>query len=248
MTVRSLRTGPGTARKLAINRLKERAPVDSAAIDRFLARNEVPIVEGARCTFLFRGEADEVFHVQRIVGLPDRMPMRRLWGSDLWYLVLELPHGSRVEYQIEIRRGDHHERFNDPLNPRIAHSPMGSSSVCHATGYVTPDWVLPDPDARHGELTELIIQSTALRRACAARRRRIRHQRLPGHRPDVRNTRAVRCATRGGPCARIAADHGSGREPHLRRASVVHRVQVQPDELEAGLVLVATASAQHERR
>jgi enterochelin esterase-like enzyme len=166
VTVRSLRAGAATTRKLAINRLKDRAPVDSAAIDRFLARHEVPIVEGTRCTFLYRGEADEVFLVQRIVGLPDRMRMRRLWGSDLWYLVLELPHGSRVEYQIEVRHGDYHERFNDPLNPRIAHSPMGSSSVCHATGYVTPDWALPDPDARPGELTELIIQSTALRRAC----------------------------------------------------------------------------------
>ena len=92
MTIGAIRTGAAT-RKLAINRLKERAPVDAAAIDRFVARHEIPIVEGPRCTFLYRGEADEVFLVQRIVGLPDRMPMRRLWGSDLWYLVLELPRG-----------------------------------------------------------------------------------------------------------------------------------------------------------
>ena len=55
-----------------------------AAVDRFLARNEVPIVEGDRCTFLWRGEADEVYLVQRIVGLPDKLPLRRLWGTDLW--------------------------------------------------------------------------------------------------------------------------------------------------------------------
>ncbi len=152
--------------KLAINRLKERAPVDPAAIDRFIAQHDVPIVEGARCTFLYRGQADEVFLVQRILGLPDRMPMRRLWGSDLWYLVLELPYGSRVEYQIEVRRGDHHERFNDPLNPNVSHSPVGSSSVCHAAGYETPDWAQPDPDARPGELTEMVVQSRALRRDC----------------------------------------------------------------------------------
>ena len=30
------------------------------AVDRFLARHEVPIVEDGRCTFLWRGEADEV--------------------------------------------------------------------------------------------------------------------------------------------------------------------------------------------
>jgi enterochelin esterase-like enzyme len=167
VTVRSLPTGAATTRKLAINRLKERAPVDAAAIDRFLARHDVPILEGSRCTFLYRGEADEVFVVQRIVGLPDRMPMRRLWRGDLWYLVLELPEGSRIEYQIEVRRGEYLERHNDPLNPNLSHSPMGSSSVCFAHGYTTPDWVLPDPDARPGELLpELVVPSRALRRDC----------------------------------------------------------------------------------
>ena len=67
-------------RRLAINRLKDRKPLDAAAVDRFLARHEVPIVEGSRCTFLFRGEADEVFVVQRIVGLPELLPLRRLRG------------------------------------------------------------------------------------------------------------------------------------------------------------------------
>ena len=89
-------------------------------------------------------------------GCPTGIPMRRLHGTDLWYLVLELPQGSRVEYQIEIRRGDHYERFNDPLNEKRSHSPMGSSSVCFGAGYETPDWVLPDPDARPGELRELV--------------------------------------------------------------------------------------------
>jgi enterochelin esterase-like enzyme len=152
--------------KLAINRLKERKPVDAAVVDRFLARHEVPIVEGTRCTFLFRGEADEVYLVQRIVGLPERMPLRRLHGTDLWYFVVELPEGSRVEYQIEVRRGEHYERFNDPLNPKVSHSPVGSSSVCFAHGYATPDWTLPDADARPGELTEVVVRSRAMRRDC----------------------------------------------------------------------------------
>ena len=86
------------------------------------------MVEGDRCTFLWRGEADEAWVCQRIVGLPDRIPMRRVHGTDLWYLVLELPEGSRVEYQIEIRRGEHYERFNDPLNEKRSHGPVGSSS------------------------------------------------------------------------------------------------------------------------
>ncbi|MBV9095330.1 MAG: hypothetical protein JO132_15875 [Streptosporangiaceae bacterium] len=155
-----------TGRKLAINRLRERRPLDAAAVDRFLARHEVPIVEGARCTFAYRGEADEVSLVHRIVGLPDHLPLRRLHGTDLWYGMLELPEGSRVEYQLEVTRGGHRERINDPLNPRLAHSPMGSSSVCYAQGYVTPDWTMPDPEARQGSLTDLVVPSRALRRDC----------------------------------------------------------------------------------
>jgi enterochelin esterase-like enzyme len=157
-------SAPRLTGRLAINKLKDRKPLDGAAIDRFLARHDVPIVEGARCTFLFRGEGDEVHLVQRILGLPNRLALRRLWHTDLWYLVLELPEGSRVEYQIEITRGDHHERINDPLNPKLSHSPVGSSSVCFATGYTTPEWALPDPEARPGELTSLVLRSRALRR------------------------------------------------------------------------------------
>jgi enterochelin esterase family protein len=155
-----------TAPKLAINRLRERRPLDAAAVDRFLARHEVPVVEGARCTFLYRGEADEVLLVNRIFGLPDHLALRRLRGTDLWYLVLELPEGSRVEYQLEVVRGGQHERFNDPLNPRLAHSPVGSSSVCYAHGRVVPDWTGFDPEARPGALVDMMVPSRALRRDC----------------------------------------------------------------------------------
>jgi len=162
----STRSIPPSGGRLAINRLKERAPVDAEAVDRFLTKHEVPIVEGLRCTFLFRGEADEVHLVQRIVGMPHRMPLRRLRGADLWYLVLELPAGSRIEYQLEVRRGDHVERIKDPLNPHVSHSPMGSSSVCFGHGYQTPEWTQPHPDARPGELTQITVRSRVLRRDC----------------------------------------------------------------------------------
>jgi enterochelin esterase family protein len=155
-----------TGRKLAINRLRDRRPLDPAAVDRFLARHEVPIVEGPRATFVYRGEADEVLLVHRIFGLPDHLPLRRLRGTDLWYVVLELPEGSRVEYQLEVARGGQRERINDPLNTHLAHSPVGSSSVCYASGYRVPDWTRPDPEARPGSLTDLVVPSRALRRDC----------------------------------------------------------------------------------
>ncbi|HKH55437.1 MAG TPA: hypothetical protein VKA58_08285, partial [Propionibacteriaceae bacterium] len=129
--------GSGTSR-LAINQLQQ-GFVDEAAVDRFLAGREVPIVEGRHCTFLFRGEADEVSLAQRIVGLPSRLPMRRVATTTLWYVVLRVPERSRINYQIEVRRGEHVERINDPLNPKFSHSPFGAISVCFTFGYITPE-------------------------------------------------------------------------------------------------------------
>jgi enterochelin esterase family protein len=153
--------------ELAINRLRRRIGIDAAAVDKFLAGHEVPLVEGRFCTFLYRGEADEVRLAQRIVGLPDRLPMRRLPGTDLWYVILEVPEGSRIEYQLEVCREGRVESHNDPLNPKLSYSPVGSSSVCFGPGYVTPDWTVPDPAAPAGQLTDLVLQSRALGRDCA---------------------------------------------------------------------------------
>src|SRR5262249_47308213 len=50
------------------------------------------------------------------------------------------------------------------LNPRVAHSPVGSSSVCYARGHEIPDWTQPDPEARPGSLADLSVSSRALRR------------------------------------------------------------------------------------
>jgi enterochelin esterase-like enzyme len=162
VTVRLAPAGRG----LAIDALRRRITVDSAQVDGFLARHGAPIVEGRYCTFLYRGEADEVRLAQRVVGLPDRLPLRRVPGTDLWYLVLDVPDGSRLEYQFEVRRGDHYECHNDPLNPKVSYSPLGSSSVCFAHGYATPDWTVPDPQAPPGRLTDLVVASRALDRDC----------------------------------------------------------------------------------
>lgn len=152
------------ATKLAINRLREHRQLDDAAIERFLTRHEFPIVEGSRCTFAAWVQADAVYLRHRVVGLPDDLPLRRIEGTDLWYVVVEIPAESRVEYQFEVRRGDEWERFNDPRNPRIARSPVGDSSVCYGLGYHVPDWALPDDEARPGELLEMEVRSQAQRR------------------------------------------------------------------------------------
>jgi enterochelin esterase-like enzyme len=151
--------------RLAINQL-QRAGVDEVMVDRFLAEHDVPIVEGRHVTFLFRGEADEVYLAQRILGLPHRLAMRRISGTTLWFIVLKVPAGSRINYQLEVRRGDNIERFNDPLNPKLSHSPFGAASVCFAYGYTTPEWTFHDPSAAPGELIELLVESRVLERDC----------------------------------------------------------------------------------
>ncbi len=152
-------------RKLAINRLMERHPIDGAAIDRFIERYGAPIVEDDRATFLWRGEADQVMVRHRVVGLPDPLPLRRIRDTDLWYVTIELPAGSRVEYQFELVWGEHRESYvNDPLNPKLANGPFGASSAVAATGYEVPEWSRPDPEARRGELVEQVLKSKALRR------------------------------------------------------------------------------------
>ncbi|SOC58434.1 alpha/beta hydrolase [Ornithinimicrobium cerasi] len=153
--------------KLAINLLRERDQLTGEAVDQFLSEHTVPIVEGSRCTFLYRGDVDAVAVRHRIVNQPQHVPMKRLDvvdGATLWYVTIELPAQSRVEYQVEVRVGAAIETFNDPLNPHVAHSPMGSSSVLQAAGYETPSWVLPQEDARPGELVDLQFHSKALRR------------------------------------------------------------------------------------
>lgn len=152
--------------KLAINRLEESDPLDGAAVDGFVEHHDFPIVEGERCTFVCRVEADEVFLSHRVLGLPERLPLRRLRGTDLWYIVLELPAGSRVEYRFEIVRAGHCEQINDPLNPHRSRNPFGDSSVCYAAGYQQPEWTRHDPDARSGALLDLVQPSKALRRDC----------------------------------------------------------------------------------
>lgn len=150
--------------KLAINRLLERT-VDQERADRFVSRYGSPIVEGSRATFLWVGEADEVFVRHRVQGLPDPLALRRIPNTTLWYVSIDMPPESRVEYQFEVVRGGHREEYlNDPLNPRLAHGPFGTSSVCAAKGYETPEWAQFDPEARPGELVDDGFQSKALRR------------------------------------------------------------------------------------
>lgn len=148
----------------AIRSLLEAGPPSTEAVDAFLADRQVPIVEGSTVTFLFRGEADAVYLQHWIYGLSAAVPFERIDGSDLWYLVQEIPVRSRVEYKLEVQQGDRSRLIRDPLNPLLAHDPFGANSVCQGAGYRYPSWAETDPEARPGRLDSLWLDSAALGR------------------------------------------------------------------------------------
>ncbi|HJZ88431.1 MAG TPA: alpha/beta hydrolase-fold protein [Polyangia bacterium] len=139
-----------------------RGQASREAVDALLAERSFPLVEGPNVTFVWRGEADAVNLKHWVYGLPSSQPLTRLGATDLWYLTIELPEKSRVEYKLEIVRAQNSEWIEDPLNPNRARDPFGANSVVHSTGYNVPDWVLADPDARTGRIEETVIESTAL--------------------------------------------------------------------------------------
>jgi len=147
---------------LAIAELVHGSAPSPETIQVFLDRHQVPIVEGSKVTFLFRGHADEVRLRHWVYGLTSSEPLHRIPGTDLWYHVIELPEGSRVEYKLEVARGRDVQWLEDPLNPRKARDPFGANSVAHAAGYQVPEWTHPDAWAAEGTLEDRVFRSDAL--------------------------------------------------------------------------------------
>lgn len=146
----------------ALRRLVAGGPPDASAVQAFLDRHTFPLVEEGRCTFVYRGDVEGVALRHWIQGLPATQPFHRIDGTDLWFLVLELPEGSRVEYKLEVTENGGSSLMEDPLNPLRARDPFGANSVCHAHGYQVPDWTRPDPEAPRGMLTERSLRSRFL--------------------------------------------------------------------------------------
>ncbi|MEM7482169.1 MAG: alpha/beta hydrolase-fold protein [Acidobacteriota bacterium] len=138
-----------------------REAAEAGTLDQILEGLESPIQDGTRATFFYRGEADAVHLRHWIFGLPSAREMERLPGTDVWIVTVEMPAESRVEYKLEIEKGEHHRLICDPLNPNRASDPFGQNSVFYGAGYERPEWTLPNPEARSGTLDELRLRSAA---------------------------------------------------------------------------------------
>lgn len=141
------------------------AGVPGINIDEWMQGRSFPLVEGKHATIVWRGEADEVRLRHFIFGLETSQPLARIEGTDVWYLDLEIPPRSRIEYKLEVRRGDHNTWLRDPLNPHLARDPFGANSVLQGAGYEIPAWTRPDPKARPGTLEPLSMRSQAFGQA-----------------------------------------------------------------------------------
>ena len=137
---------------------------DASRVQAFLASQPVPIVEGSCVTFLWFGHADAVNLRHWIYGLESSTPLARAPGTDLWYLIIEIPRGSRVEYKFEIISGGHGAWIEDPLNPNRARDPFGANSVMRGEGYEPPAWSRFDPVSRAGTIEPLEFDSRWLGR------------------------------------------------------------------------------------
>ena len=135
---------------------------DAAAIEKFIATHEFPLVDRTGITFVYRGAADSVLLRCWIYGLPTAQALERVTDTDLWVLRIDLPPNSRIEYKFDVVRGQRSEWITDPLNPHKAADPYGANSVAQGFGYERPAWTLPDSDSRRGALEELRMSSEAL--------------------------------------------------------------------------------------
>ncbi len=154
--------GESHEQPLAIHRLIDAADFSHEAVDRFLAEHPPPILGGSSVTFVYRGDAGAVLLQHFIYGLETSQPFERIEGSDLWYLVLDLPDESHLQYKINVVHGEEQNWILDPFNPNRAVDPFGANSVVRTRGTARAPWTYPDPDARPGEIVEQMIRSAAL--------------------------------------------------------------------------------------
>ena len=114
---------------------------------KFVVDKEFPLVDDGQATFFFwdGAPAEEVLLVHWVFGLETRQPFIRIPGTEAFYLTVELPERSRIEYKLELLRGGKRSWVRDPLNPRRAYDPFGSNSVLPMTGYTEPPWAQREP-------------------------------------------------------------------------------------------------------
>lgn len=146
---------------LKIDQLRAEGKPSPEKIQRFLSENSFPLVEGTSVTFVFHGAADAVLLQHFIYGLPTSQAFQRVEGTDLFFLVLELPRESNLQYKLNVIRGNEGHWILDPLNRHRALDPFGANSVCRTEGTERQEWTYPHQVTRAGDLVKVAVWSEA---------------------------------------------------------------------------------------
>ncbi|MBT8079262.1 MAG: enterochelin esterase [Gammaproteobacteria bacterium] len=149
----------------ALRKLFRKNTPDAAQLDAFIHETGFPLVDGSDVTFVYRGQAEEVFLRCWIAGLDTAQPFQPLSGTDLWAATIELPKGSRIEYKFEVINNGNRQLILDPLNEVVARDPFGANSVCQADGYERPEWTYPNDECRRGAIETVNVGSAAFNEA-----------------------------------------------------------------------------------
>jgi enterochelin esterase-like enzyme/outer membrane protein assembly factor BamB len=132
-----------------------------ATIDAFFEQHEqMPIVEGDRVHFVYRGAATDVAIAGSMIDAEVAESMIHVEGTDLFYRTYRLEPGTRWEYNFQL---DFETWMPDPRNPRSVPAIEGDHQVSELIieGYSARDHV-EDPTGPRGKIDEITLSSEIL--------------------------------------------------------------------------------------
>ena len=134
-----------------------------ALLTAFVRENQFPIIEEQRATFFYwdNEQTDDVYLIHWVYGLESRQQFQRIPHTNAFWLAIDLPTASRVEYKLEVQRGGKSYWRRDPHNPQRAFDPFGSNSVCAMGDYQEPEWCQEKADTRKGHLESFLLDNQA---------------------------------------------------------------------------------------
>jgi enterochelin esterase family protein len=134
-------------------------PLTATRLEQFIGTHEFPLVQPGWATFVWTGEATQVFLLRWIHGGVERTPFANVLGTPLWFLHLPVTDGGRFEYKLGVEQDGHEQWVLDPMNTARAGDPFGENSVCRTFGYAQPDWSKPQ-GAPAGSIVPFQVSST----------------------------------------------------------------------------------------
>lgn len=126
----------------------------TAAVTRFMAGKQLPLVDGEVVTFLYRGAGDDLAIAGDMIGMRREEPMHRLGKTDLWWWSTTIDRRARLSYTFLVDN----EPRPDPSHPRrVAATVLGPDLNwqrgigLEMSWFAMPEWpgnTLPSSPAR----------------------------------------------------------------------------------------------------